>query len=184
MDKPGEALHAWRGLAKGFSLGEGPLLERAPSQRLGEASSLAGVPSSPSVLCLLDRAHMGSVSFRRVTGAATQDDASAVVVVLVYKAVNKAAPSKGVARVATLVLRRPSAAPLQGRRHRGAHSKPLQRRPTVLAGRWLFPALVMPSPAMDRDHGLQLYCAPCLLLGRHVVALPAKIFGGRGPRHL
>ena len=63
-----QALQAWRGspslavLAESFFLGEGPLLERAPSQGLGEASSLAGVSSSPSVLCLLDRAHMGSAS--------------------------------------------------------------------------------------------------------------------------
>ena len=63
-----QAFQAWRGspslasLAEGFSLGEGPLLERAPSQRLGEVSSLAEFPSSGSQLCLRDRAHMGSAS--------------------------------------------------------------------------------------------------------------------------
>ena len=30
------------------------------AKRLGEASGLARIPSSPSGLCLLDRAHMGS----------------------------------------------------------------------------------------------------------------------------
>ena len=63
-------------------------------------------------------------------GAPAPGDGSAVIAILVYKAVNKAAPSKGVARVATLVIRRPSATPLQGRRHRGAHS--MQRSPLVV----------------------------------------------------
>ena len=82
------------------------------------------------------------------------------VAILVYKAVNKEAPSKEEGRVATLVIRRPSATPRQERRHRGAHSEPLLRRPTVLAGRWPFPALVTPSPAMDQVYGLYLYRAP------------------------
>ena len=48
--------------------------------------------------------------------------------------------------------------------------------PCRLAGD-LFPALVMPLPAMDRAHGLLLYRAPDLLLRRHVVTLPARILG-------
>ena len=58
-----------------------------------------------------------------------------------------------------------------------------ERRPTVLAGRWLF-SFGDATPAMDRVHGLYLYRAPCLLLRRYVLALPAKIFGGRDPGRL
>ena len=71
----------------------------------------------------------GLCVLRRATGAPAGGDASAVVAILMYKAVNKAAPSKGATRVATLVIKRPSATPLQGRRQRGTHSEPLQRRP-------------------------------------------------------
>ena len=45
---------------------------------------------------------------RRVPDMPKRDDASAVVAISVYKAVNKAAPSKGGSRLATLVIRRPS----------------------------------------------------------------------------
>ena len=83
-----ETERAWRGLQ---IRGDSFLAERAVSARQGAHG-----------LCVL----------RRVTGARARGDASAVGAILVYKAVNKAAPSKGVARVATLVLRRPSAAPL------------------------------------------------------------------------
>ena len=62
LSKPGEALQAWRAPPRVFSLGEGPLLERAPSQRLGEASSLTGFPCSGSQLCLRSRGHMGFAS--------------------------------------------------------------------------------------------------------------------------
>ena len=51
----------------------------------------------------------GLCVLRRVTDAPKRDDDSVVVAILVYKAVNEAAPSKGVARITTLVIRRPSA---------------------------------------------------------------------------
>ena len=61
------ALQAWRGASSLATLAKGKPSARGLSWRghqaegLGEASSLAGFPSSPSQLCLLDRAHMGSV---------------------------------------------------------------------------------------------------------------------------
>ena len=78
---------------------------------------------------------MGS-ALPAVTGAPAHSDAGAVVAVLVYKAVNKAAPSKGGPRLATLVIRGPSDAADEGDVTKGHLKKPLQRRPTVLAGRW------------------------------------------------
>ena len=138
LSKPGEAPHAWRSLAKDFSLGEGPLLERAPSQRLGKASSLAGVffLAEPA-LSPRQSAH-GLCVPRRVTDAPKRDDDSVVVAILVYKAVNKAAPRKGGPRLATLVIRRSSAAADEDNVTVGVTPELLQRRPTVLAGRWLF----------------------------------------------
>ena len=128
----------------------------------------------------------GLCTLRRVTTALARGDSSATVVVLMYKGVNKAAPSKGAPRIATLVIREPSAATLQRRRHRGTHpasAAPAHRPVWTVA----FPALVTPPPAVDRVHGLclygglYLYCAPLLLLRRHVVALPAKMFWGKRP---
>ena len=66
LSQPGEALQAWRGSSGLATLAKGKPSARDLSSRghqaegLGEASSLAGFPSSPSQLCLLDRAHMGS----------------------------------------------------------------------------------------------------------------------------
>ena len=80
-------------------------------------------------LSLRQNAH-GLCILRRVTGAPARGDDSAAVTTLVYKAVIKTAPSKGATRIAVSVIRRPSAAALQGRRHRGAHPEPQQRQPT------------------------------------------------------
>ena len=63
-----QALQAWRGspslvsLAEDCSLGEGPFLERASSQKARRGLQPRGVPSPRSQLCLRDRAHMGSAS--------------------------------------------------------------------------------------------------------------------------
>ena len=60
----GQALQASRGSPSLVSLSKGKPSARDLSsrghqaKRLGEASSLVGIPSSPSQLCLLDRAHM------------------------------------------------------------------------------------------------------------------------------
>ena len=137
LSKPGKP-------RRGFSLDERPLLERAsrmlprtkPKGSTRPPASWGSFLAKPA-LPPRQSAH-GLCVLRRVTGAATRGDDSAAVAILMYKAVNKAAPSKGAARIAALVIRRPSAAPLQGRRHRGAHHEPQQRQPTVLAGRWLF----------------------------------------------
>ena len=80
-----------------------------------------------------------------VSDAPKRDDASAPVAVLVYKAVNKAAPSKGTARLATLVLRGASAADDEGNVIVGP-VPPLQRQPTVPVGRCPFSALVTLLP--------------------------------------
>ena len=114
--------------------------------------------------------------------APKRDDDSVVVAILVYKAVNKAAPSQGAARITTLVLRRPSAAPLRGRRHRGAHHEPPQRQRAILDGRRLFSFGDVapchgPRPWTPTLSYTLLYRAPGLLLRRHVVTLPAKILG-------
>ena len=109
-------------------------------------------------------------------------DDSVAVAVSVYKAVNKAAPSKGAPRLATLVIRGPSAAADEGDVTVGRTTSRCSACPPSLDG--AFSSLGDAAPAMDRVHGLHLYRAPCLLLRRHVVALPAKIFGGRGPRPL
>ena len=116
-----------------------------------------------------------------MTRASARSDGNVAVAILMYKAVNKAAPSKGAPRIATLVIRGPSAATLQGRRHRG--SPPTSAAPAHRPG-WpvAFPALVTPLPAMDRVHGLPLYCAPSSFLRRHVVTLPAQMFGGEEAR--
>ena len=121
-----------------FFLGEGPLLERVPSQRLGEASSLAGVSFlAKPALSPRQSAH-GLCVLRRVTDAPKRDDDSVVVAILVYKAVNKAAPSKGGPRLATLVIRRPFAAADEDDVTVGVTPELLQRRSTVLARWWLF----------------------------------------------
>ena len=127
---------------------EGPLLERAsrmPSTILprtkpkGSARFPASRGSFPTKQALSPRqsAH-GLCALCRVTGALTRGDASVTVAIFMYKAVNKATPSKEAARISALVIRRPPVSTLQGQRHRGAHHEPLQRQPTVLAGRWLF----------------------------------------------
>ena len=103
--------------------------------------------------------------------------------ILVYKGVNKAAPSKGGPRRATLVIRRPSAAADEGDVTMGRIPSSCSAGPPS----WLdggFSSFGDAAPAMDRVHGLHLYRAPYLLLRRYVVTLPAKIFGGRGPGRL
>ena len=95
-----------------------------------------------------------------------QSDGSAVVAVSMYKAVNKATPSKGAAGISTLVIRRPSATTLQGATSPwGAPRAPAA--PARHPG-WSvpFPALVTPLPAMDRAHGLLLYGAPRFMVHR------------------
>ena len=70
-----------------------------------------------------------------------------------------------------------------------AAPKLLQRRPTVLVGRWLFSALVtllLHGPRLGFSTlwctfalwCTTLYRAPGLLLRRYVVPLPAKTFEG------
>ena len=122
----------------------------------------------------------GLCVLRRVTGAPACGDDSAVVAILVYKAVNKAAPRKGGPRLATLVIRRPSDAADEGDVTVGVTPSRCSASPP---SGWpvAFPALGTPPSAMDRVHGLYLYRAPHLLLRRHVVALPAKTFGGKRP---
>ena len=117
-----QALQAWRGSPSLASPAKGFFPRRGTSPREGtkpKAWRLAKHALSPR-----QGAH-GLCVFRRGTGAAAPDDASTVVAILVYKAVNKAALSKGAARIAVSALRRPSAAPLQGRHHRRAHIEPL-----------------------------------------------------------
>jgi hypothetical protein len=88
--------------------------------------------------------------------------------------------AKRTPRLAKLVIKRPAAATLQLRRHRGARPKALQRQPTVLVGRWLFlPRRRAPC------HGPCPWTPPtlCAVLqfGGIVVSLPAGGFRGRGP---
>ena len=60
LSKPGEPPHACRGLDRDF-YPERNLSSRGHHTRgLGEAFSLARIPSSPRALCLRGRAHMGS----------------------------------------------------------------------------------------------------------------------------
>ena len=121
LSKPGDS-------RQGKTLGEGPLLERASSQKARRGLqprrvSFFGKPA----LSPRQSAH-GLCVLRRVMGAPARGDDSVVVASLMYKAVNKTAPSKGATRLAILVIRRPSDAGLQGRRHRGAHPEPQQRQ--------------------------------------------------------
>ena len=113
-------------------------LDRGSRQGLGEASpGLAKAFSlQASSVPLTERTWI--LHPPQSHGRASTGDASAVVAVSVYKAVNKVAPSEGAVGIAISVLRGQSAAPLQGRCHRGAHHEPLQRQSTVLAGRWPF----------------------------------------------
>ena len=135
-------------------------LDRGSRQGLGEASPGLAKVSSLQASSVSLTARTWALRPLQSTGRASRSDASAVVAISVYKAVNKAAPSKGAAGVAISVLRRQPATTPHGRRHRGAHHEPLSRQPTVLAGRWPFPALVTPSPAMDQVHGLYLFVHP------------------------
>ena len=64
-------------------------------------------------LSLRQSAH-GLCVLRRVTGTPARGDASAVIDILVYKAVNKAASSKGGPRLAISVIKRPSDAADEG----------------------------------------------------------------------
>ena len=110
-------------------------------------------------------------------------DVNVVVAVFLYKAVNKAAPSKASPRIATLLIRRPSGAADEGdvtMGHAKAPVAPVHRPGWTVA----FSSFGDAAPAMDRVHGHHLYCAPGLLLRRYVVSLPAQTFGGRGPRCL
>ena len=125
----------------------------------------------------------GLCTLRRVTDAPKRDDDSVVIAILVYKAVNKAAPSKGGPRLATLVIRRPSDAADEGDVTVGHILSSCSAGPPS----WLdggFSNFGDAAPAMDRVHGLYLYRATCLLLRCYVVALPAKMFGGRGTGRL
>ena len=97
LSKPGEAPTPGRGLDKDS-------LERGSCQGLGEASGLARVFLLPKPALSLRQGAHGLCALCRVPDAPKRDDASAVVAV--YKAVNKAAPSKGAAGIAILVLRR------------------------------------------------------------------------------
>ena len=148
-----------------------------PGEKARRGSQPRGIPSPRRKLCLRRQSAHGLCALRRVPGALTRGDASVTVAISMYKAVNKVTPSKGAAGISTLVIRGQPAAALQGRRHRGAHPEPLQRRPHHPGWTVAFPGLVTPLPAMDRVHGLSLYRAPGLLLRRHVVTLPAKIWG-------
>ena len=123
----------------------------------------------------------------RVTRASARSDDNAAVAVPVYKAVNKAAPSKADNETChsgdkgTVCSYAPRATSPWDTPHLSGASPP---------SGWpvAFPAFVTLPPAVDRVHGphlydvLYLYCAPHLLLRRHVVALPAKIFGGKRPK--
>ena len=137
LSRPGEPREGWTSPREGIS---DATCDSAKDQaeRLGEASTIAGFSFlAKQALSPLQSAH-GLCALRRVMGAPTRGDDSAAVATLVYKAVNKTAPSKGAARIAISVIRRPSAAALQGRHHRGAHPEPQRRQPIVLAGWWLF----------------------------------------------
>ena len=116
--------------------------------------------------------------YGRVTDTPKRGDASAVVAVSVYKAVNKAAPSKGGPRIATFVIRRPSGSANEGDvtvGHAKAPVAPVPRPGWTVA----FSSFGDAAPAMDRVHGLHLYCAPGLLLRRYVVSLPAQNIWGK-----
>ena len=148
---------------------------------LPPASRGFSFPTKPA-LSPRQSAH-GLCVLRRVTDAPKCGDDSVVVAILVYKAVNKAAPSKGAPRLATLVLRGASAAADEDDVTVGS----LQSSCSAGPPSWLdggFSSFGDAAPAMDRVHGLHLYCAPCLLLRRYVATLPAKILGGRGLGHL
>ena len=119
-----QALQAWRGspcLARprrGFFPRQGTSLQEGAKPKAWRGLRPHGdFFLAKGALSPRQGAH-GLCALCRVTGVPAHGDASAVVAILVYEAVNKAAPSKGVARVATLVIRRPSATPLQiGRAH-------------------------------------------------------------------
>ena len=159
----------------------GEISTRIPS-RGDHSKGLAGPPASrgvffpPQASSVLAAERTWALRLRRVPDTPKRDDASDVVVVSVYKAVNKAAPSKGSSRIATLVIRRPSGADDEGDVTMG-HAKdpvaPVHRPGWTVA----FSSFGDTAPAMDRVHGpylyvgLYLYCAPHLLLRRHVVTL-------------
>ena len=145
------ALQAWRA-SRVFSPREGPLLERAPrvsswilprtKRSFARPPGLARVLSAPGYLC--------------PAAERTWDDVRDAVAILVYKAVNKAAPSKGGSRprhfrdkentcTADITVGGPTG--LCSANHRPAW--------TVA-----FLALVTLPPAVDRVHGLALYRAP------------------------
>ena len=169
LSKPGEALmpgEVSTRIPSGGDHAKG--LARPPASRGFSPPQASSVPATERTWALRPC---------RVSDAPKRADASAVVAVSVYKAVNKAAPSKGGPRLATLVIRGASAA-ADGEDVTAGHSKapaaPAHRPGWTVA----FPALVTPLPAMDLVHGLHLYRASCLLLRRYVVSLPAKTFGG------
>ena len=192
LSKPGESLRACRGLDKDFSLGEESLLERASRQRSGEASSLTKGSFPPQASSVSATERTWDLRFPQSHGRASTLDASAVVTILVYKAVNKAAPSKGGPRLATLVIRGPSDAADEGDVTKG-HSKAPAASPHRPGWTVAFSALVTPPLPWTASRVLyfmvhlalwctSLYRAPGLLLCRHVVSLPAKTFGGMRTR--
>ena len=125
LSKPGEPREGHLLLAEGFSSVRDHLSSRGHlgchlqillrTKPKGSAMPLASRSSFLSKPDLPPRqsAH-GLCTLRRVTTVPARGDGSAAVAVLMYKGVNKTAPSKGAPRIATLVIREPSAVTLQG----------------------------------------------------------------------
>ena len=112
FSEPREALQAWRASPRVF-----PSVRNLPSRghhgcRQGSSQKARRGLRPREDSFLTKRAlspRQSAHGLCAVVGAATHDDASAVIAILVYKAVNKAAPSKRAANIAVSVLRRPSA---------------------------------------------------------------------------
>ena len=127
LSKPGESLHACRGLDKDFSLGKESPLGRASHQRPGEAPSLAKGFFPPQAGSVTATERTWALRFLQSHGRASAQRRRAVVTILVYKAVNKANSSKGGPRLAILVIRGPSDAA-----DAGGVTKGLSKAPAAL----------------------------------------------------
>ena len=120
----------------------GEVSPRIPS-RGDHAKGLARPPASRGfflpkpALSLRQSAH-GLYAPCRVSDAPKRDDDSTVVAILVYKAVNKAAPCRGGPRRATLVIRGPSDAADVGAVTKGLSKAPAALPPPSWLGGGLF----------------------------------------------
>ena len=119
---------------------------------------------------------------RKVTRTSARDDDDATVAISMYKAVNKAAPSKADNEYFRFGDKGTVCSyPPRTTSPRDPPCLSSASPPSRLDGG--FSSFGDAAPAVDRVHGLYLYgglylyCAPHPLLRRHVVALPVQMFG-------